>query len=269
MANAAADDDGWGASVDDGAYDSTDFRAAAPADASTVRDDAELGQLAGLGMGLAGQFGGRFAAAGQRELARYGKIDLLRPYFAVDTTTVRKRLAHSIAPFYPSGNDLGEAGNFDLYGPLMSVLTLGSLIVFGMRLGGEGARKGESGLASGAVMGMALGVCFSYWIMASALFLGIARMSETKLDALNIVALTGYGFFGVSLALLLAIVLPFWAGIEDLLIVVLGGLSSAALGRVFSERTEKVAKKFGVGVAVACIHMSFVAYLRLAYVRVV
>lgn len=180
-------DDGW--FDDDGGGVSVAERIASAA-------DVEAGE-AGLGAGggnpqavmlgsMATSFMGNMVsnnlASGRSLATKYGRIDTVREFFDVDPTEVLERLVVSVHPLRESG----PPTRFDLYGPLMSVLTLGCFIVVGMQSAHVGA-----GARGGTVLGAALFACFAYWWLASGLFLFGCRLCDTPMPLLPIVSIVG------------------------------------------------------------------------------
>jgi len=90
----------------------------------------------------------------------YANIDLIRPYFDVDGKEVLMRLMQSLLP-RPNSNILNN--HADLYGPVMLVFTLISILLLGMKLS-------HTSVEEGTLMGTAFIICFTYWILTSLLF---------------------------------------------------------------------------------------------------
>jgi hypothetical protein len=174
MAELSADD-GW--FDDDGGGVSAAERIASAADVEA--GGAGLGSMATSFMG---NMVSNNLASGRSLATKYGRIDTVREFFDVDPAEVLERLVVSVHPLRESGLPT----RFDLYGPLMSVLTLGCFIVVGMQSAHVGA-----GARGGTVLGAALFVCFAYWCLASGLFLFGCRLCDTPMPLLPIVSIVG------------------------------------------------------------------------------
>eukprot|EP01051_Picozoa_sp_SAG22_P006416 SAG22_NODE_420_length_10739_cov_7.090320_2_plen_189_part_00 len=136
-----------------------------------------------------------------RSLAtKYGRIDTIREDFDVDANEVLERAITSVNPMRESMLHI----QYDLYGPLMSVLTLGCFIVLGMQ--SHANALGTSADKGSTVLGAALGLCFTYWAVAVGFFYTVCKLCDTALELLPIVALVGYGFVGLVLAFAIGLI---------------------------------------------------------------
>ncbi|GAB6028896.1 Protein yipf3 [Chamberlinius hualienensis] len=130
----------------------------------------------------------------QKALNVYGHIDYLRPYFSVEPKEVTTRLVESLIPRF--GNPAKAVLNGELYGPLMVVLTMIALLLYGMKTSGHVVKEGT-------LMGTAFGVCFGYWLGASFAIYCLAYVCNTQISYIQTLSLTGYALFGHCLVIVL------------------------------------------------------------------
>ena len=130
------------------------------------------------------------------------KIDFLRPYFVVEPADVRSRLMASLLPRKPTGGDQA-AFQGDLYSPLMLVLTLVTVLLYGIKAG-----SAPSVGVEGTVMGTALFAAFGYWFGASTVFSVLAYVFNCNLSIIQVLSLTGYGIFGYCIVLVASSLFP-------------------------------------------------------------
>lgn len=199
----------------------------------------------------------------QKAFGLYGNIDLLRPYFHVEPQEVRDRILQSFFPHWPSHYaPLMIPG--ELYGPLMLVFTLITLLLFGMKTSGHTVKEGT-------LMGTAFGVSFGYWLGGSALVKAAAYLSNSRLSFLQVLSLMGYALSGHCLALLLGNLFhPVHSHVFFYAIwLVLGGVTAVKLMSVFAAKTPVASQKVAPAVAAGLLHLLSLLYFHFAYHRTV
>lgn len=199
----------------------------------------------------------------QKAFNLYGNIDLLRPYFHVEPQEVRDRILESFFPRWPSHYaPLLIPG--ELYGPLMLVFTMITLLLFGMKSSGHTVKEGT-------LMGTAFGVSFGYWLGGSALVRAAGYVSSTRLSFLQVLSLMGYALSGHCFALFLGNVFHpehshmFFYGVW----LVLGGSTALKLVAVFAAKTASVSHKAVAASTAAVLHLLALLYFHFAYHRTV
>ncbi|XP_075527676.1 protein YIPF3-like isoform X1 [Dermacentor variabilis] len=193
----------------------------------------------------------------------YANIDLLRPYFHVEPQEVRARILESFLPRWPS-HYAPLLIPAELYGPLMLVLTLITLLLFGMKTSGHTVKEGT-------LMGTAFGVSFGYWLGGSALVRAAGYISSTQLSFFQVLSLMGYGLSGHCLALLLGNAFhPVHSHLFFYIVwLLLGGSTAARLMSVFSAKTASASHKAVTAGAAGALHLLALLYFHFAYHRTV
>lgn len=184
----------------------------------------------------------------------YANVDLIRPYFNVETTDVARRLVHSLIP-RPTSELTGSA--LDLYGPVVLVLTLVAVMLLGMKLGHRTVQEGT-------LLGTALVVCSTYWLLSSLFFYFLGYLFSMSITLLGFVSLIGYSLFGTCLSLLIHC---FLAGtwIDHAGMLVFGGASALTLGVIFFSHTNNKKNGAVIGVLASSMHFLFLLYLKIYY----
>ncbi|XP_037287691.1 protein YIPF3 [Rhipicephalus microplus] len=199
----------------------------------------------------------------QNAFSIYANIDLLRPYFHVEPQEVRARILESFLPRWPS-HYAPLLIPAELYGPLMLVLTLITLLLFGMKTSGHTVKEGT-------LMGTAFGVSFGYWLGGSALVRAAGYISSTQLSFFQVLSLMGYGLSGHCLALLLGN--TFHPAHSHLFFYVvwllLGGSTAVKLISVFSAKTASASHKTVAAGTAGALHLLALLYFHFAYHRTV
>ncbi|KJE89032.1 natural killer cell-specific antigen KLIP1 [Capsaspora owczarzaki ATCC 30864] len=215
--------------------------------------------MSGLGQQIAGNMWSAGSEQAKQAYGAYARVDLLRPYFDVEVHQVRARLLRSFLPTRPS-RDVDPVPT-ELYGPLMLVFSLVTVLLFGMKHSGTEVREGT-------LMGTALAICFGYWIGGSSIYFFFAYIFNTSLSFLQILYTTGYGLVAYCVCLLVATMLP---GSNAFLLAwaVLGSLSAAKMALVFFSRTADRKQGLIVGSVVFVIHWVYLFYLFRAYHMIV
>eukprot|EP01103_Thecamoeba_quadrilineata_P000875 TRINITY_DN10769_c0_g1_i1.p1 TRINITY_DN10769_c0_g1~~TRINITY_DN10769_c0_g1_i1.p1 ORF type:complete len:259 (-),score=17.27 TRINITY_DN10769_c0_g1_i1:30-806(-) len=188
----------------------------------------------------------------------YANIDLIRPYFDVEQKEILWRLGSSLIP--RTNTDL--LAKSDLYGPVIIIFTLISVMLLGMKLS-------HTTIQEGTLMGTAFIICFTYWFLSSGLFYLLGYLFSIQITLLQFLSITGYGLFGVCLCL---IVHCFFAGtiFDQTFLLLVGGSSSLSLGvLIFSSRqtsNQPNDKQCAfVGLLASGIQFLFLLYLKLYY----
>lgn len=199
----------------------------------------------------------------QNAFSIYANIDLLRPYFHVEPQEVRARIVESLLPRWPS-HYAPLLIPAELYGPLMLVLTLITLLLFGMKTSGHTVKEGT-------LMGTAFGVSFGYWLGGSALVRAAGYVSSTQLSFFQVLSLMGYGLSGHCVALLLGNAFhPVHSHLFFYAVwLFLGGATAAKLMSVFLAKTASASHKVVAAGTAAAVHLLALLYFHFAYHKTV
>ncbi|XP_064476365.1 protein YIPF3-like isoform X2 [Ornithodoros turicata] len=199
----------------------------------------------------------------QKAFSIYGNIDILRPYFHVEPQEVRDRIVESFYPRWPS-NYKALVIPAELYGPLMLVLTLITLLLYGMKTSGHVVKEGT-------LMGTAFGVSFGYWLGGSSLVYCAAYVSNTHVTFLQVLSSVGYALSGHCIVLTLSSIFhPVHSHIFFYVICFLfGGLTCAKLVSMLLARTSGSSHKILVAGVAAALHLLMLLYAHFAYHRTV
>jgi len=223
------------------------------------RKDENSGGLDGLKTKLAQEVAGNIYESTKSQakgfLNIYANIDLIKPYFEVEVNTVLWRLFQSFIPRTTSDLLTKSA---DLYGPVMLIFTLISILLLGMKLS-------HTTVQEGTLMGTAFIICYTYWIFTSLFYYFLGYILSMKITLLQFLAITGYGLFGVCISLL---VHCFLVGtlIDHLSVLFAGGLSSLSLGVLIFSNTPNKQNGAFFGIFASCIQFLFLLYLKMYYV---
>ncbi|KAK3103022.1 hypothetical protein FSP39_015818 [Pinctada imbricata] len=191
----------------------------------------------------------------------YGNIDILRPYFDVEPHEVRTRLFQS---FIPKPIKDRQKIHKELYGPVMVIFTLIALLLFQMK-------AAEHKVEEGTLMGTAFGVCFTYWLGAAGLMWFLCFVCNTRISAVQILSLLGYGLSSHCVVILLGTVIHtshdhiffycLWA--------IIGGLSTLRMVSVVLSRTQGHRQRLILSGVLTTLHLLFLLYLHFAYHQIV
>lgn len=189
----------------------------------------------------------------------YANLELIKPYFDVELSTVLRRIKLSFVPRQSS--ELLTSGAPDLYGPTMLVFTLVAILLLGMKLSHKTVEEGT-------LMGSAFGLCFSYWVMGSLGMRFAAYLCGMPLSLLEALSLSGYGLGGYCLGLVVHYLLhPISPVLSTVALLVAGGMSAATLACVFwaDLRQRNQSKAAITAGCVGAIHFLFLLYIRFFY----
>jgi len=189
----------------------------------------------------------------------YANLELIKPYFDVELSTVLRRIKLSFVPRQSS--ELLTSGAPDLYGPTMLVFTLVAILLLGMKLSHKTVEEGT-------LMGSAFGLCFSYWVMGSLGMRFAAYLCGMPLSLLEALSLSGYGLSGYCLGLVVHYLLhPISPVLSTVALLVAGGMSAATLACVFwaDLRQRNQSKAAITAGCVGAIHFLFLLYIRFFY----
>eukprot|EP01102_Stenamoeba_stenopodia_P011464 TRINITY_DN3525_c0_g1_i1.p1 TRINITY_DN3525_c0_g1~~TRINITY_DN3525_c0_g1_i1.p1 ORF type:complete len:258 (+),score=54.41 TRINITY_DN3525_c0_g1_i1:187-960(+) len=187
----------------------------------------------------------------------YANVDLIRPYFNVETNDVAKRLAWSLIPRTTS-ELTGET--VDLYGPVMILLTLVAVMLLGMKLSNTAVQEGT-------LLGTSLVICSTYWILSSLTFYFLGYLFTISITFLGFLSIFGYAMFGTCLSLLLhCFFVHTW--IDHAGIFVFGGASSLALGVLLFAHTHNKKNGTVIGIMASAVHFLFLLYLKIFYASI-
>jgi hypothetical protein len=188
----------------------------------------------------------------------YANIDLIRPYFDVDLKMVVHRLRLSLVP--RTTPEILNTGTPDLYGPSMLVFSLVALLLLGMKLS-------DTKVEEGTLMGTALAVCLSYWVVASLVFRFTAYLCSMELAFLDSLCVTGYAMFGYCLTLIVRCFLP---SLSTPAVILFGSLSAGTLAGMFfgQIRSRNRSHALVAATTVFAIHFLFLLYIRYEYASV-
>eukprot|EP01006_Ploeotia_vitrea_P051921 TRINITY_DN67617_c0_g1_i1.p1 TRINITY_DN67617_c0_g1~~TRINITY_DN67617_c0_g1_i1.p1 ORF type:complete len:467 (+),score=101.62 TRINITY_DN67617_c0_g1_i1:96-1496(+) len=181
-------------------------------------------------------------------------VDWLQPYFGVDGSDVLRRLLTILMP-----REYQLVKSPDLYGPLMIVLTLSTLIIISMQF--QGAQVGREG----TVIGSALGLCFGYWFVVSIALLCAAMSADTKLGVAAVFSAVGYNMASFIVVLVLAAISHLVMDLSWLLFLVVGGAAAVGLGVTLKQATERLNAAWGMFLGGVACPMVFLFYLMVRY----
>ena len=168
-------------------------------------------------------------------------LDNLRPYFDVETQEVKQRILWSLHP--SKGSQLLK--QYDLYVPLMLTLTLGALLLSGMK---EAAARAQLHPREGATLvGTALATTFTYWLGGSALLYILSNATSARVRMVQVLCVTGYSLGGTCIILLGTLVAPMSNLWFFLLLASVGGVSAATFGRSLASLTENTQHSLVIG----------------------
>jgi hypothetical protein len=132
-------------------------RGARGASSSSTTSSAQPNAFEGLQDKIVYEVAGRMFQQAQTQaggyMNLYANLELIKPYFDVELSTVLRRIKLSFVPRQSS--ELLTSGAPDLYGPTMLVFTLVAILLLGMKLSHKTVEEGT-------LMGSAFGLCFSY-----------------------------------------------------------------------------------------------------------
>eukprot|EP00744_Colponema_vietnamica_P015577 GILI01021844.1.p1 GENE.GILI01021844.1~~GILI01021844.1.p1 ORF type:complete len:250 (-),score=52.45 GILI01021844.1:34-783(-) len=183
----------------------------------------------------------------------YANIDVVRPFFDVETRDVCRRLISSLVP----GRNQEMLRTPDMYGPLMLVFTLVAILNFSMK-------HSHHNFSEGTAMGTAMVTCLTYWGVFSMVMYTVCYFTLVPIRLVSVLCLFGYGLFSYCLCLLLNIILPsffFYAAF-----ITAGGASAASIALAFVAASHEHPPRALVPAAVGGgIHFLFLLYLKLSY----
>lgn len=209
-----------------------------------------------IGKEMAGKMWQAGKQSARRAFDLYANVDLLRPYFDVETRQVAVRLFQSLVPRLPS-TDRRIQG--DLYGPTVLTFTLVAILLLTMKASGHTVREGT-------LMGTAIGVSFLYWLGTSLFYFFLAYLFNSSLGISKVLSLVGYGLFGPCVCLLSSLLLHSGSGSAFYLTwSLLAGLSALRIAFALASTTLLRRHAFVLGAVAFCVHLLFVLYLKLAY----
>jgi len=202
----------------------------------------------------------------------YAHLDLIKPYFDVELSTVVRRLRASFVPrgfFGGSSGSLpstaadvaGEGSQVDLYGPTMLVFTLVAVLLLGMKLS-------HTTVHEGTLVGSAFGVCFTYWLVLSLGMRFMAYLLGMQLTVLDALSYAGYGLLGYCLALLTHYVFNYTLPLlSTVALIGFGGASALTLAGLFWQELHQrdKAKALTAAIGVGSVHFLFLLYIRFFY----
>ncbi len=198
--------------------------------------------------------GAREQMSAQRDVA--ARLDALRPYFDVETSEVRQRLLWSLQP--SKGSQLLK--QYDLYVPLMLTLTLGALLLSGMK---EAAAHADVRASEGAtIVGTALAAAFTYWLGGSALLYVLSNATSIRVRIIQTLCLTGYNLAGVCAPLFVVLLFPSSTALFAVALLSVGGVSAATMGRSFASLTSNPQHAVAVGFTSALMSLSCTCFFR-------
>jgi hypothetical protein len=156
----------------------------------------------------------------------------LKTLFNVEPAEVLNRVANSLLPGWHSPA-LTEP---DIYGPLIAVFSLPQVLLMSLEV-----YDSDSSCSQPSLLGNSVVVSLCLWMGLSCLYRLLAFMIAPGIEFKHCLCMTGYSFFGWSIALLLSYPLEMY---EDLIglpvtlpLVVFGLPSSIAQGCMFWEHT--------------------------------
>jgi hypothetical protein len=210
---------------------------------------------------MAGQLWQMGKQSTDKLLKTYAHIDILRPYFDVEPVQFRDRLLYSFIPNINVGAP--QEAPVELYGPTMLVFTLVAVLLYGMKTSGHTVEDGT-------LIGTALVVCMSYWLIVGIFVFFMAYLLTAHLSLLQSLSLIGYSLVSHCVILTLSTLFDHY-GMPSMFYIfwlVSGSLVSLKQGCVLMSRSW-TAKDGLILAGISCIcHFVSVLYLRFAYHKV-
>lgn len=190
----------------------------------------------------------------------YGNIDLLRPYFDVEPNVLLQRVARSFVPVKSFSTP--QKIPSELYGPLMTVLTLIAILLMSMKTSG-------TVLQQGTMMGTAFATCFGYWFGISGLMYFLAYICNAYITIVQCLSLLGYGMISHCIILAIGYFTHYGHTTFYILWGLIAGASAARIVTMLLSRTIAKSQRLLLCVIIAFFHMFFLLYLHFAYHHVV
>lgn len=226
------------------------------------QDDAFItGPLAGgLGKVVADQVWQSGSQHAKKIFNVYGNIDLLRPYFDVEPNILLQRVAKSFVPIRSLSTP--QKIPSELYGPLMTVLTLIAILLMSMKTSGTVVQQGT-------MMGTAFATCFGYWFGISGFMYFLAYICNAYITIVQCMSLLGYGMISHCIVLLIGYITHMGHTTFYILWAMIAGASGARMGTMLLSRTVAKSQRVLLCTCVPLLHMLFLFYLHFAYHQVV
>jgi len=186
----------------------------------------------------------------------YGNIDLLRPYFDVEPNILLQRAARSFVPI--KSFKTPQKIPSELYGPLMTVLTLIAILLMNMKTSG-------TVLQQGTMMGTAFATCFGYWFGISGVMYFLAYICNAYITVVQCLSLLGYGMISHCIILLVGHLTHYGHTTFYVLWTLIAGASAARIVTMLLSRTIAKSQRLLLCISIAFFHMFFLLYLHFAY----
>jgi len=145
----------------------------------------------------------------------------------------------------------------DLYGPLMIVLTMAAILLAEMK-------QAQTKVAQdGTLIGAALGLCITYWVISSLFFYLLGYMFDSSMSIPQTLSMSGYALFGFTCFIALQQVIALNAMLENFIWFVVVGLSCASLGMAFYKRASVPSQGMTAAGIVMGTQFLFLSYVTL------
>jgi len=190
----------------------------------------------------------------------YGDIDTLRPFFDVEPRTIANRVFQSFIPI----TDLAtpEKVPSELYGPLMTTLTLVAVLQMNMK-------TSKTSIEEATLIETALTACFGYWAFLSCFIYCAVYVCSSYINTIQIISLAGYGICSHVLVSFLSEFFHYGRGPFMLFWFTFCGASALRMGSVLASRTVGNSQRILLVTLTCLVHMSFLLYLHFSYHHIV
>jgi len=190
----------------------------------------------------------------------YGDIDTLRPYFDVEPRTIANRVFQSFIPV----TDLStpEKVPSELYGPLMTTLTLVAVLQMNMK-------TSKTSIEEATLIETALTACFGYWAFLSCFIYCAVYICSSYINTIQIISLAGYGICSHVLVSFLSEFFHYGRGPFMLFWFTFCGASALRIGSVLASRTVGNSQRILLVTLTCLVHMSFLLYLHFSYHHII
>lgn len=190
----------------------------------------------------------------------YTDIDTLRPYFDVEPRTIANRIVQSFIPVTDLSSP--EKVPSELYGPLMTVLTLVAVLQMNMK-------TSKTSLEEATLIETALTTCFGYWAVFSLVIYAAVYICSSYINTIQIVSLAGYGICSHVLVSFLSEFFHYGRGPFMLFWFTFCGASALRIGSVLASRTVGNSQRIVILVLMCLVHMGFLLYLHFSYHHII
>lgn len=181
-------------------------------------------------------------------------FDLIQPFFNIEPRNVLLRLLSTLKP-QPMKDIIDQP---DLYGPLMCLFTLNTILVLSMK----NSRYQFHHSSESTLLGTSFFTCFIYLIFNTLLCYFSFWSTNISLGLVQCISLVGYELFSLCIVLLLNLFYVSWI-YTTFLCILFGGLSTLSIIRTLYIDSNK--KSLLISFIISFIHLLFLVYLLKGY----